>query len=73
MGYQFMENDLSKALNYFVLNTQNYPTSSNAFDSLGEAYLRLGDKKKALMSYRRSYELNRRNENALEIIKSLEF
>ena len=73
MGYQFMENDLSKALNYFVLNTQNYPTSSNAFDSLGEAYLRLGDKKKALMSYRRSYELNRRNENALKMIKLLEF
>ncbi len=73
MGYQFMENNLSEALRYFVLNTQNYPTSSNAFDSLGEVYLRLGDKKKALKSYRRSYELNRRNENALEKIQALKY
>ncbi len=72
IGYQFMKNDPSKALRYFELNVKNYPTSSNAFDSLGEAQLRLGDRKKALLSYKKSYELDRQNENALKMIESLE-
>jgi len=71
LGYQFLRNDPKKALSYFQLNVTNYPKSSNAFDSLGEAYLKLGDKKLALKYYKKSFELDARNDNALKMIKQL--
>lgn len=52
------------ALAYFILNTENYPDSYNAFDSLGEAYELLGDVEKAVANYGRSLELNPKNEHA---------
>ena len=71
LGYQFLKNDAKKALSYFQLNVNNYPNSSNAFDSLGEVYMLLGDKKNAIMSYEKSFELDSRNENALKMIQQL--
>lgn len=61
----------SKALAFFILNTENYPDSFNAFDSLGGAYEALGDKKKAISSYQKSLELNPENAHASERIESL--
>tara|TARA_R110000751_G_scaffold62520_3_gene128948 strand:+ start:74887 stop:76059 length:1173 start_codon:yes stop_codon:yes gene_type:complete len=57
------KSERSKALAYFILNTENFPNSYNAFDSLGEAYEALGDKKKALDNYSKSLELNPKNEH----------
>jgi len=71
IGYNYIRNDVKKALSYFKLNVKNYPTSSNAFDSLGEAYMLLGDKKKALNSYEKAFELDSGNENALKMIQQL--
>ncbi|MGK0414628.1 MAG: putative alpha/beta superfamily hydrolase, partial [Polaribacter sp.] len=45
IGYEYLKKDKKKALAFFKLNATNYPTSSNAFDSLGEVYMLLGDKK----------------------------
>jgi predicted alpha/beta superfamily hydrolase len=70
-GYNFIKKDTKKALLFFELNVKNYPSSSNAFDSLGEAYLLLGNDKKALENYKKSYELNSNNKNALRIIKEI--
>jgi Flp pilus assembly protein TadD len=39
------------------------PTSWNAFDSLGEAYARNGQKAEAISAYRQSLVLNPKNEN----------
>ncbi len=75
LGYRMLQsgnrNDKSKALAFFILNTENYPNSFNAFDSLGEAYESLGDNKKAIESYIKSLELYPNNENAKLKIESL--
>ncbi len=52
------ETDRAKALEFFVLNAENYPESFNAFDSLGEAYEALGDKTKAISSYEKALKLS---------------
>lgn len=52
------ETDHAKALEFFVLNAENYPESFNAFDSLGEAYEALGDKTKAISSYEKALKLS---------------
>ena len=71
VGYSYINNDAKKALPFFKLNVENYPTSSNAFDSLGEVYMLLGDKKNAIESYKKSFELDPNNRNALKMIKQL--
>ena len=54
----------SQGINVLLLATQLYPDSSNLFDSLGEAYLFIGDKEKAIASFERSLELYPQNQNA---------
>jgi len=71
IGYQHLRKDAKKAISYFKLNVKNYPRSSNAFDSLGEAYMRSGDKKKAFKSYKKSFELNTENKHALKMMQQL--
>ena len=71
VGYNYIRIDVKKALRFFKLNVKNYPTSSNAFDSLGEAYMLLGDKKKAFKSYKKSFELDSNNKNALKMMQQL--
>ena len=71
-GYTYLENDKNKALAFFKLNTTNYPTSSNAFDSLGEVYVHLGDTKNAIQNYKTSLLLDSKNENAKKMIRELE-
>ncbi|PQV48197.1 hypothetical protein CLV33_10544 [Jejuia pallidilutea] len=75
IGYRMLrsrnENEKSKALTFFILNTENFPSSFNAFDSLGETYESLGDNKKAIENYKKSLELNPNNEHAKMKIESL--
>lgn len=72
-GYDLMEEKkLKEAIEIFKLNTFAFPQSANAFDSLGEAYLEAGDNKLAIENYKKSLSLNPENENAREVIKSLE-
>ena len=66
------ESEKAKALTYFILNTENFPGSYNAFDSLGEAYEVLGDKKKAIDNYAKSLDLNPMNEHARMKLLGLE-
>jgi predicted alpha/beta superfamily hydrolase len=75
IGYRMLrsrnENDQSKALSFFRLNTENFPSSFNAFDSLGEAHETLGDTENAIDNYEKSLELNPGNERTISKIKSL--
>lgn len=75
IGYRMLQsrNDKDKpyALEFFIMNVENYPKSSNSFDSLGEAYETLGDTKKAIENYKKSLELNANNEHARIKIKEL--
>jgi Protein of unknown function (DUF2911) len=60
-GYQLLagsDQEKDKAIEIFVLNTQRHPKSANCFDSLGEAYALKGDKKDAIVSFKKSLSLN---------------
>jgi CubicO group peptidase (beta-lactamase class C family) len=63
--------DTDAAIEFFKVNTQQYPQSSNVFDSLGEAYMVLGDKEKAIANYTRSLDLDPNNTNAVDMIRKL--
>ena len=54
------------------MNTEDFPNSSNAYDSLGEAYMDNGNKELAIKNYKRSLELNPNNVDAIEMIKRLQ-
>ena len=60
-----------EAVGVFELNTVLYPGSSNAFDSLGEAYVSHGRKEDAIRSYRKALELDPKNENAKAALERL--
>jgi tetratricopeptide (TPR) repeat protein len=74
LGYHFLYwwGREQEARDVFQFITELFPRSGNAFDSLGEAFFVLGDRARALESYRRSLELNPDNANAREMIKRLE-
>jgi CubicO group peptidase (beta-lactamase class C family) len=62
---------IAEAIRVFSWNVEHYPTSANAYDSLGEAYAAAGDTSAAVRSYRRSLELNPQNANAKAVLEKL--
>ncbi|MFC2139814.1 hypothetical protein ACFLR4_04050, partial [Bacteroidota bacterium] len=72
IGYSYLQNGKIKgAIELFKLNTIAYPNSGNVYDSLGEAYLKDGQKKLALKNYEKTLELNPANTNAEQIVNKL--
>jgi tetratricopeptide (TPR) repeat protein len=72
-AYDLMaDSHLPEAIDLFKLNVQIYPDSGNAFDSLGEAYMKSGQKQLATESYGKSLEKDPTNVNAKEKLKELE-
>ena len=59
------------AIEVFKLNVEDYPQSSNTYDSLGEAYKVDGNKEMAIKNYERSIELNPKNAGGIEALKKL--
>jgi tetratricopeptide (TPR) repeat protein len=58
-GYQLLnQKEQDRAIEVFILNTKRHPTSANTFDSLGEAYALTGDKKNAIINFKKSLALN---------------
>ncbi len=58
MGYRFMNNSMpDKASALFDLNIQNYPKSSNAYDSRGDCFLAQQDSIKALEYFTMALEV----------------
>ena len=49
-----------------------YPKSADAYDSLGEAFMKAGDKAGAKKNYSQSLSLNPQNDNAREKLLELE-
>jgi peptidylprolyl isomerase len=73
LGYQLMQAArTADAIEIFKLNAESYPKSANCYDSLGEAYLLTGQKELAKINYKKAVELDPKNINAIEIIKTLE-
>jgi CubicO group peptidase (beta-lactamase class C family) len=73
LGYQLLSGDhkASEATEIFKLNTVAYPQSSNAFDSLAEAYQVSGNKELAIKNYQRAVELDPTNLHAIDMLKKL--
>ncbi|WP_310554408.1 serine hydrolase [Flavobacterium sp.] len=71
-GYQFLQIDkVTEAIEFFKINIENFPKSGNAYDSLGEAYLKSGNKILAIENYKKSVELDPKNENGKKIIEEI--
>ncbi len=72
LGYQLLRMSKTQdAIEIFKLNVAAYPNSSSLYDSLGEAYMKNGDKKLAIKHYQKSVELNPQNTNGIEMLKKL--
>ncbi len=50
-------NRIDEALTFFKKNVENFPNSSNVYDSLGEAYEKNGQFKQAAQNYEKAYKL----------------
>ncbi len=73
LGYQLCGlKRFAEAIEVFKINTIEFPESWNAYDSLGEAYLKAGEKKLALENYKKSVELNPNSATGKSAIKKLE-
>lgn len=72
VGYEVLAlEDYETAIAVFLLNTKYFPESSNAFDSLAEAYMESGQDELAEVFYRKALELDPGNENSLEMLKTV--
>jgi CubicO group peptidase (beta-lactamase class C family) len=72
-GYQLSKaKRISDAIAVFRLNVRLHPSSANAYDSLGEAYMSNGDKEQAIENYKKSLDLNPKNTNATAMLKKLQ-
>jgi pimeloyl-ACP methyl ester carboxylesterase len=72
LGYRFLQGDKIKdAIKIFKINTIAFPNSSNVFDSMGEAYLKDGQTDLAISNYKKSLELDPKNENAKTALKGI--
>ncbi|HEV8486355.1 MAG TPA: serine hydrolase [Blastocatellia bacterium] len=72
IGYALLgQKRVKDAIEVFKLNVEDYPQSSNTYDSLGEAYMIDGAKDLAITNYQRSIELNPKNTGGIEALKKL--
>lgn len=71
-GYKYLQADNAEfAAKIFKLSIEVFPDRDNPYDSYGEALLVLGDTIQAIKNYKKSLELNPKNNNAVEILKKL--
>ena len=60
LGYTYLQNnEIEKAIPVFTENVERYPSSANVYDSLGEAYERNSQFKKAKKNYQKAYDLGK--------------
>jgi tetratricopeptide (TPR) repeat protein len=58
-GYNLLnQKKYDEAIDIFILVTQRFPRSANAFDSLGEGYAIKGDKKNAITNFKKALSMN---------------
>lgn len=81
LGYDFMgtnnpyhlteQHFYKQAVETLKANVDLFPNSWNAYDSYGEALLADGQKEEAIKMYRRSVELNPKNEGGKKVLQTL--
>ena len=72
LGYELIrDRRFKEAIRVFALNVEAYPRSSNAYDSLGEAYMADGDKAQAIANYKIALSLDAANRSSAEALQKL--
>ncbi len=62
---------IEQGIHVFLLALYIYPKSANLYDSLAEAYVLKKDLKNAISNFKKSLELNPKNQNAINKLKKL--
>ena len=72
LGYRLLRRKkVPEAIEILKLNVEAYPSSANAYDSLGEAYFVSGNTPQAIQNYEKSLSLDPANTNAAMMLKKL--
>ena len=72
LGYGLLNRgDTRTAIAVFRVNAAEYPQSSDAWDSLAEACYKAGDRVEAAGDYKRSLQLNPRDENGRAMLEKI--
>ncbi|MGP0018365.1 MAG: serine hydrolase [Candidatus Sulfotelmatobacter sp.] len=73
LGYQLLNSDkrVDDAIAIFKLNTTAHPLSSNAYDSLAEAYRKSGAAELAISNYQNAVMLDSSNLHAVAMLKEM--
>jgi CubicO group peptidase (beta-lactamase class C family) len=72
IAYHFLfSGETDAAIQAFKLEVQDYPKYWNAYDSLGEAYLKTGQKELAIENYQKSVDLNPQNQNGVDALRKI--
>ncbi len=72
LGYTLLAHkNYVQAINIFKLNTFLYPADANTYDSLGEAYYKMGNNEEAKKQFEKVLELEPKNTNAKEMLEKL--
>lgn len=73
LGYALLGKDkTADAIEIFKFNVELFPASFNVYDSLGEAYLKAGDKKLALENYKKSLEIKPDSATGIQAVREIE-
>jgi predicted Zn-dependent protease len=74
-GYQLLFGGKAKeAIEIFKANTEKYPEDPNVWDSLGEGYVNVGEKEKAIKAFKKSLSLDppaNVKANSMKLLKQL--
>jgi tetratricopeptide (TPR) repeat protein len=62
----------SGKIGLFLFNTELYPDSANAFDSLAEAHMKTGNKQLAIDNYKKVLKLDPKLKSTIDNLKKLE-
>jgi CubicO group peptidase (beta-lactamase class C family) len=72
VAYRFLfAGNTDGAIQLFKLQVQEYPKYWNSYDSIGEAYMKAGQKDLAIQNYEKSIELKPDNQNGIDMLKKL--
>jgi dienelactone hydrolase len=72
LGYEHLQTKQTKeAVELFKLNTEAYPNSANAYDSLGDGYMADGQNERAIAAAQKALELLPADKNVPEPFKKL--
>jgi tetratricopeptide (TPR) repeat protein len=71
-GYSLLMYDkVKEAIEIFKLLVSEFPNNANAYDSLGEGYMKDGNEELSLLNYEKSVELNPENNYAIDQITKM--